>query len=78
MTQLPSCKSPEAGAVLAATAEPKFLVRIPLSVLRELAPTTVGKFVVEEPGYMILSSPVELVRSSVDGVYNLVKDEEEE
>jgi hypothetical protein len=47
-------------------------------VLRELAPTTVGKFVVEELGYMILSSPVELVRSSVDGAYNLVKDEEAE
>jgi hypothetical protein len=60
------------------TQEPKFLVRIPLSVLRELAPTTVGKFVVEELGYMILSSPVELVRSSVDGSYNLVMDEEAE
>lgn len=60
------------------TQEPKFLVRIPLSVMRELSPTTVGKFVVEEPGYMILSSPVELVRSSVDGAYNLVVDKEAE
>lgn len=58
--------------------EPKFLVRIPLGVLRELAPATVGKFVVEEPGYVVLNNPVELVRSSVDGVYNLVEDEEVE
>ena len=59
------------------TQEPKFLVRIPLGVLRELAPTTVGKFVVEGDDYIELLCPVELVRSSVDGVYNLVEDEEE-
>ena len=33
------------------TQEPKFLVRISLSVLRELAPVTVGKFVVEGPQF---------------------------
>ena len=58
--------------------EPKFLVRIPLGVLRELSPTTVWKFIVEGDDYIELLCPVELVRSSVDGVYNLVKDEEEE
>ena len=57
--------------------EPKFLVRIPLNVLRELASTTVGKLVVEGDDYIELLCPVELVRSSVDGVYNLVEDEEE-
>ena len=58
--------------------EPKFLVRIPLGVLRELAPATVGKFVVEGDDHIELLCPVELVRSSVDGVYNLVEDEEVE
>jgi hypothetical protein len=46
--------------------------------MRELSPTTVGKFIVEGDDYIELLCPVELVRSSVDGVYNLVKDEEEE
>ena len=60
------------------TQEPKFLVRTPLGVLRELAPATVGKFVVEGDDYIEPLCPVELVRSSVDGVYNLVEDEEAE
>ncbi len=64
----------------AAVQEPKFLVRISLSVLHELAPTTVGKFVVEVMGddRVELTHPVELVRSSVSGVYNLVEDKEAE
>ena len=63
--------------------EPKFLVRVPLGVLRELAPTTAGQFLVGEilssgVDHVELRCPVELVRSSVDGAYNLVEDKEAE